>query len=73
MAGLNHFIADLYPNQGFTNSRYLSIPEAEDQNTLVDNQELAEEKQVKHDPVQSKSILWAVLIFVAVMVLLSWT
>lgn len=69
--GLNHFMGDLYPNMGFSNSRYLSIPEADDQHTLVDNEEQAKEHQVKHSPADSKKILLAIGLFLLVFVLLS--
>jgi hypothetical protein len=71
MAGVNHWMHDLYPNMGFISTRGNSIPEAEDQNTLVDDQDLAESKQVHHDPVISKKMFITIGIIIAIVLLLS--
>lgn len=72
MGGLYFSMADVYPNMGFGTTRLLTVPEAEDQNSLVDNQEAAEQAQVRHNPASSKSILFSIMIIVLVMVLLGW-
>jgi len=70
--GLNFGMADLYPNMGFTTTRSLTVPEADDQHSLVDHGEKAEEAQPKHNPATSKAILIGVGVFIAAMVLLAW-
>lgn len=68
--GLHHFMSDLYPGQMGT--RDLSLAEPEDQNTLVDDQKLANQAQVtKHDPVKSKKIWLSIVAALAVVILLS--
>lgn len=69
---LNFGMADLYPNMGFYNTRSLTVPEAEDQNTLVDDQKLAESAQVTHNPASTKAILISIAVFLVVMVMLAW-
>lgn len=69
---MNFGMADIYPNLGFYTTRSLTVPEAEDQNTLVDDQKLAEAQKVTHNPASSKSILISIAIFIVVMVLLAW-
>ena len=70
MAGeLSFNFADMYPNMGFMTTRLETVAEADDQHALVDNQELAEQTQVKHDPASHKTIWFAVAGIVAVVVL----
>jgi hypothetical protein len=71
MAGVNHWMHDLYPNMGYLSTRGQSIPEAEDQNTLVDDQDLAESKQVNHNPVMSKKMLITMIVIAAIVLLFS--
>lgn len=49
--------ADLYPNMGFMTTRSATVPEAEDQNTLVDDEDAAKEVDVKQNPITYKQIL----------------
>ncbi|MFE2710183.1 hypothetical protein [Streptomyces mirabilis] len=49
--------ADLYPNMGFMSTRTSTVPEAEDQMSLVDDEDTAKEHDVKQDPITSKQIL----------------
>lgn len=69
---LNFGMADLYPNMGFYTTRSITVPEAEDQNTLVDDQKLAEQTQVSHNPASSKAILISIAVFIGIMALLAW-
>jgi hypothetical protein len=48
-----------------------SIPEAEDQNTLVDDEELAKANPVNVNPATSKSIWVSVAVVFAVIILLN--
>lgn len=48
---------DLYPNLGFLSTRSATVPEPEDQMSLVDDEDTAKEHDVKQDPVTSKQIL----------------
>lgn len=68
--GMHHYMSDIYPGQFGT--RDLSLAEAEDQNTLVDDQKLAEKAQVtSHDPGKSKKIWLSIAAALAVVFLLS--
>lgn len=68
--GMHHFMSDIYPGQ--FNTRDLALPEAEDQNTLVDDQKLAEKAQVNnHNPATSKKIWLSIAAALAVVFLLS--
>lgn len=54
--GLYFSQSDLYPSFAGVSTRMLSVPEAEDQNTLVDDEELAKANPVNVNPATSKSI-----------------
>ncbi|MGQ7864079.1 hypothetical protein [Bacillus sp. WC2502] len=64
-------VADLYPGQGFETTKGLTIPEAEDQNTLVDDEETAQQAQSKVNPVTNRGMLITIAIFVFVIFLFS--
>ena len=72
MGGLYFNMADMYPNMGMSTTRLQTVPEAADQNSLVDDQDAAEATQAKHGTASSKSILISIGIFLVVMVLLAW-
>jgi hypothetical protein len=63
---------DLYPNQGFFNTRAASIPEAADQVTLADDTEAAAKVQSHHDPALSKRILIALAVMVVLICCMGW-
>jgi hypothetical protein len=74
MAGygeLSFGLADLYPNMGFMTTRDLSLPEPDDQKTLVDDQALAEKHDTTQDPMTSKGMWIGLSILVAIMVIFS--
>ncbi|PED82316.1 hypothetical protein CON65_12595 [Bacillus pseudomycoides] len=63
---------DAYNNMGHTTTRAMTIPDAEDQATMVDDQELAEQAQtqVTQKPGQGKNIMLGLaLIFIIMFVL----
>ncbi|HDR7311501.1 TPA: hypothetical protein QCX08_004009 [Bacillus cytotoxicus] len=71
MAGeLSHFMKDLYPNMGFQNTTYTTIPEAEDQNALVDDQKVAEESQKADNKAGHKNIMLGIVLILIIMFLL---
>ena len=72
MGALNFSFGDIYPNLGSGTTRLLTVPEAEDQTSLVDDQEMAQAAQVQHSPQASKNIILSLIIIFVVMVLLGW-
>lgn len=72
MGELSFSMSDLYPAMAFATTRMQTIPEAEDQNTLVDDQEAAEQTDVQQNPQQRKNIVLSLIIFVIVIILLGW-
>lgn len=71
MAGeLSHYMKDLYPNMGFENTTYLSIPEAEDQQAMVDDQKVAEETAKSSNKAGHKNILLGIILLVIIMFVL---
>jgi hypothetical protein len=71
MSQMNHFMADVYPGQGFFNTRTITTPEAEDQTALVDDQKLAEKNPVAVDPASHKKIWISMAAVVGVIILLN--
>lgn len=69
--GLYFSQSDLYPSYGGVSTRMLSVPEAEDQNTLVDDEDLAKANPVNVAPATSKSIWISVAVVFAVIILLN--
>ncbi|AGT13372.1 hypothetical protein O144_gp13 [Bacillus phage Wip1] len=71
MAGeLSHFKKDLYPNLGFENTSYLSIPEAEDQQAMVDDQKVAEETARTSNKAGHKNIMLGIVLLIIIMFVL---
>lgn len=69
---LNFGLSDLYPGSGFVTTRDLTIPEAADQNTMVDDQKLADQATAKQDPSATRNILIAFGVLGLLIVLTSW-
>lgn len=69
--GLYFSQSDVYPSFAGVSTRMLSVPEAEDQNTLVDDEELAKANPVTVSPATNKSIWVSVAVVFAVIVLLN--
>ncbi|WP_434785682.1 hypothetical protein [Bacillus velezensis] len=57
--------ADLYPNTGFLTTKGSTVPEAADQNAMVDDTDMAEKADTRQNPVTSKQILlgFAIIFF----------
>lgn len=71
MAGeMNHFMKDLYPNMGFQNTTYTTIPEAEDQQALVDDQKIAEESAKQKNSGGHKNIMLGIILLIIIMFVL---
>ncbi|QWG70200.1 hypothetical protein EXW32_27820 (plasmid) [Bacillus mycoides] len=71
MAGeLSHFKKDLYPNLGYENTSFLTIPEAEDQQAMVDDQKVAEETAKSSNKAGHKNILLGIVLLVIIMFVL---
>lgn len=65
---MDFYFNDLYPNQGFFNTRSQTIPEAEDKEALAENKEAT--LKAKTSPKQKKNILLALGLFVIIAVVL---
>jgi len=70
--GLNHYMADLYPNMGFNSTSFITVAEAEDQVSLVDDQKTAVDMKVTHDPIVSRNIWVSVGIVFAIAVAMAY-
>lgn len=66
----DYFMGDLYPNLAYFSTRAETIPEAADQNSLVDHQEAAEKNPITISPEKSKSIFFYLGVIFLVIVLL---
>ena len=65
---MDFYFNDLYPNQGFYNTRTQTIPEADDKKALAENEEASVKAKV--NPKQKKNIWLALAIILIVTVLL---
>ena len=65
---MDFYFNDLYPNQGFYNTRTQTIPEAEDKQALAENKEASVKAKV--NPKQKNNIFIALAILLSVVVLL---
>ncbi|MDA2733461.1 hypothetical protein PDR34_27430 [Bacillus cereus] len=71
MAGeMSHYMKDLYPNMGFQNTTYQTIPEAEDQQALVDDQKIAEETGKMENKAGHKNIMLGIVLILIIMFVL---
>ena len=69
MAGeLAFHLKDVYPDMGFMTTSLMAAPEAEDQNALVDDGDIAAKKDVKQDPKSSKAIWIGVVAILAIVI-----
>lgn len=66
---MNFYLSDLYPGMSFNNTRYSTVPEESDQQSLVDDDK--NETPIKQDPVKSKNIWVSLLIILAVIIVFS--
>lgn len=67
----DYSIGDIYPNLSSFTTRTRSIPEPDDQLSLVDNQELAKQNPITVSDKQNFSIWTSLIIVVAIAFLLS--
>ena len=65
---MDFYFNDLYPNQGFYNTRTATIPEADDKKALAENEEASVKAKV--NPKQKNNIFIALTILLAVVVAL---
>ena len=65
---MDFYFNDLYPNQGFYNTRTQTIPEPDDKKALAEN-EVASVK-AKVNPKQKNGILLAIGLFLVIVVVL---
>lgn len=71
VGALNFSMADLYPGMaGYYGTRQTTIPEASDQQALVDNEDAAKENSVHTTPTQHRNILIGIIVAVVALVLL---
>lgn len=69
---MNYGLADLYgTNYGFYQTRQQSIPEADDQEALIDESETIKDNPHNVDPKKQKSIFVSVAVILALIVFLS--
>jgi len=61
---MEFFYNDVYGNQGFYNTRTITIPEADDREALAENKESA--VKAKTSPASKKNIFLALGVFVAI-------
>ena len=65
---MNFYFNDLYPNQGFYNTRTATIPEADDKAALAENKEAS--LKAKVNPKQKNHIFLALAILLIIAVVL---
>lgn len=65
---MDFYFNDLYPNQGFYNTRTQTIPEADDKQALAENEESSLKSKV--NPNQKKNIFLALALFLIVAIVL---
>lgn len=65
---MDFFLNDLYPNQGFFNTRTQTIPEADDKKALAEDEKPT--LKTKVSPTQKSSIWVALVVFLVVAVVL---
>ena len=65
---MDFYFNDLYPNQGFYNTRTQTIPEADDKKALAENEEASVKAKV--NPKAKNNIGIALLVLLGVVVLL---
>lgn len=65
---MDFYFNDLYPNQGFFNTRTQTIPEADDKEALAENKEAGVKAKV--NPKQKNHIFLALGLFVVIAVVL---
>lgn len=71
MPALNFAMADLYPGMAGTyGTRQTTIPEATDQQALVDNEEAAKDMSVHTTPTQHRNIFIGILAAVVLLFVL---
>lgn len=61
---MDFYFNDMYPNQGFLNTRAQTIPEAEDREVLAENKKSA--VKAKTNPADKKNIFLALALFVII-------
>lgn len=71
MPALNYGYSDMYPSMGGLSTRIQTVPEAEDQNTLVDDEELAQQNPAQVTNASNKSMMLSVLAVVVVIFVLN--
>ena len=64
---MDFYFNDLYPNQGFYNTRTQTIPEADDKKALAENEEASVKAKVNPKQKNNIFIALAVLLIVAVL------
>jgi capsular polysaccharide biosynthesis protein len=73
MSALNFTMADLYPGMaGYYTTRTTTVPEAEDQNALVDDEEASRENSVHTSPAAHRNMFMSIAVVVAIMMLYSF-
>lgn len=65
---MDFYFNDLYPNQGFINTRTQTIPEPDDKQALAEDKEASVKAKV--NPKQKNNIFIALAVLLAVVVLL---
>ena len=66
----DYYMGDLYPNLAYFSTRADTIPEAADQNSLVDQQDKAAKNPLDISPETNRSIWWSVgFVFVLIVLL----
>ena len=65
---MDFYFNDLYPNQGFYNTRTQTIPEADDKKALAENEQASIKAKV--NPKQKNNIFIALVILLIVVVVL---
>lgn len=71
MSALNFSMADFYPTYGGISTRTQTVPEAEDQNTLVDDEELAKANPVSVTSASHKNVWVSIAVVFAIIILLN--
>lgn len=66
----DYYLGDLYPNLSYFSTKASTIPEAADQNTLVDSQEIGVKNPIEISPEKSKNIFGSLLLVFGLIILL---
>jgi hypothetical protein len=70
--GISYSMADLYPGMsGYYTTRTTTVPEAEDQTALVDDEELAKETSIHTTPQKHRNIFLSIITVIVVMFVFS--